>query len=146
MREGHSPHRTLAPDTVGSEARTPTSLRGRADKAKADTQHRCRDLSRCLNVERLLECWGDLNTDAASGVDGVTWHAYAENLQANVKAVVERLQKKRERAKVSRRRDIPKGNGQERPLGIPVIEDKRLQAACVRLLKAIDAQEVLGCR
>jgi len=27
-----------------------------------------------------------------------------------------------------------------------VIEDKRLQAACARLLQALDAQEVLGCR
>ncbi|MGH8059187.1 MAG: hypothetical protein ACREOH_18450, partial [Candidatus Entotheonellia bacterium] len=91
LTEGHSSHRTRAPDTVGSDARQPTSpgsspgqaLRGRADQAKADTPHRGRDLSRGLNVERLLECWGDpgsrpgqaLNTEAARGVDGVTWHA-----------------------------------------------------------------------
>ena len=106
---------TLAPDTVGSEARKPTSLRGIADKANADKQHRFRDLYRCLNVELLLDCWGDLNKDAAGGVDGVTWQAYAENLQANVEALVERLKQKRYRAKLIRRRDIPKGNGQERP-------------------------------
>jgi retron-type reverse transcriptase len=76
-----------------------------------------------------LECWGDpgsspgqaLNTDAASGGDGVTWHAYAENLQANVEALVERLKQQRYRAKLMRRRYIPKGNGQERPLGIPTV-------------------------
>src|SRR5919109_1350516 len=145
VTEGRSPHRKLAPDTVGPEARKPTSLRGIADKAKADKQHRFRDLYRCLNVEFLLDCWGDLNTDAASGVDGVTWHAYAENLQANVEALVERLKQKRYRAKLIRRRYIPKGNGQERPLGIPVIEDKLLQAACARILNALDEQEVLGC-
>jgi RNA-directed DNA polymerase len=98
-----------------------------------------------LNVELLLECWGDLNKDAASGVDGVTWQRYAENLQANVEALVERLKKKRYRAKLIRRRYIPKDNGQERPLGIPVIEDKLLQAACARLLNAIYEQEFLGC-
>jgi RNA-directed DNA polymerase len=145
LTEGRSPHRTLAPDTVGSEARKPTSLRGIADKAKADKPHRFRDLYRCLNVEFLLECWGDLNKDAASGVDGVTWQAYAENLQANVEALVERLKQKRYRAKLIRRRYIPKGNGQERPLGIPVIEDKLLQAACARILNAIYEQEFLGC-
>jgi group II intron reverse transcriptase/maturase len=145
LTEGCSPHRKLAPDTVGSEARKPTSRRGIADKAKADKQHRFRDLSGCLNVELLLDCWGDLNKDAASGVDGVTWQAYAENLQANVKALVERLKKKRYRAKLIRRCYIPKGNGQERPLGIPVVEDKLLQAACARLLTAIYEQEFLAC-
>jgi len=80
VTEGRSPHRTRAPDTVGPETRKPTSLRGIADKANADKRHRCRDLYRCLNVELLLECWGDpgsspgqaLHKDAASGVDGGT--------------------------------------------------------------------------
>jgi group II intron reverse transcriptase/maturase len=145
VTEGRRPHRTRAPDTVGSDTRKPTSLRGIADKANADKQHRCRDLDGCLNVALLLDCWGDLNKDAASGVDGVTWQMSAENLQANVEALVERLKKKRYRAKLIRRRYIPKGNGQERPLGMPVSEDKLLQAACARLLTAIDEQEFLGC-
>ena len=147
VTEGRSPHRacpgpritsgagfdpgTRAPDTVGADARKPTSpgsspgqaLRGIADKANADTPHRCRDLYRCLNVELLLECWGDpgsspgqaLKKDAAGGVDGVTWQAYAEHLQANVEAVGERLKQKRYRAKLMRRRYMPKGNGHERP-------------------------------
>jgi RNA-directed DNA polymerase len=146
LTEGHSPPRTRAPDAVGSEARKPPSLRGIADKAKADKQPRLRDLYRCLNVELLLACWGDLNKDAASGGDGVTWHASAANLQANGEALVERLQRKRDRAKLIRRRYMPKGNGQERPLGMPVIEDKLRQAACARILKASDEQEFLGCR
>jgi hypothetical protein len=75
LTEGRSPHRKRAPDTVGSEARKPTSLRGIANKAKADKQHRFRDLYRCRNGARLLECWGDLKKDAARGVDGVTWQA-----------------------------------------------------------------------
>jgi hypothetical protein len=29
---------------------------------------------------------------------------------------------------------------------MPVLEEKRLQAACARLVQAIDAQEVLACR
>jgi hypothetical protein len=62
-----------------------------------------------------LECWGDLHTEAARGVDGVTWHASAETLHANVAARVERLTQQRDRAKRMRRRDIPTGNGQERP-------------------------------
>jgi hypothetical protein len=72
---GRRPHRTRAPDTGGPATRQPTSLRGRADQAKADTPHRVRDLYGCLNVECLLACWRDLNEDAARGVDGVTWQA-----------------------------------------------------------------------
>ena len=75
MTEGRSPHRTRAPDTVGPAARQPPSLRGRADKANADTPHRVRDRSRCLHVARLLDGWDDRKTEAASGVEGVTWHA-----------------------------------------------------------------------
>lgn len=141
LTEVRSPQRKLAPDTVGSDTRKPTSLRGIAHKAKADKRHRFRDLYRCLNVEFLLDCWPDLNKEAASGVDGVTWQAYGENLHANVEALVKRLKSKRYRAKLVRRHYIPKENGKERPLGIPVIEDKLLQAACAKLLTAIYEQD-----
>jgi retron-type reverse transcriptase len=59
--------------------------------------------------------------------------------------LVERLQQKRYRAKLIRRRYIPKGNGQERSLGVPVSADKLLQAACARILQAIYEPEFLGC-
>ena len=64
---------------------------------------------------------GDLNQDAASRVDGVTWQGYAEHLQASVEALGERLKQKRLGKEVIRRPYIPKGNGQERPLGIPMM-------------------------
>ncbi len=129
-----------------TEARKPTSLQGIADKATADQQHRFRDLYRGLNVELLVDCWGALHKDAASGVDGVTWHAYAAQLQAHVEAVVERLKQKRYRAQLIRRHDMPKGDGQERPLGLPWSEDTLLQAACASILNAISAQEFLASR
>jgi RNA-directed DNA polymerase len=146
VTEGRSPPRTLAPDTVGPEARTPTARRGIADQANADQRHRFRDRSRCLNVERRLDGWDDRNTDAASGVDGGTWHMSADNLQTTGEALVERLKRKRYRAKRSRRHAMPKGNGPERPFGMPVIEDTRLQAACASILNAIDEQACLGGR
>jgi hypothetical protein len=146
VTEGRSPPRTRAPDTVGSEVRKPTSLRGIADTAKADQPHRFRDLYGGLNVELLLDGWGDLHKDAARGVEGVTWPTYAEHLQANVEALGARLKQKRSRAQVIHRRSSPKGNGPERPVGIPGIEDPRLQAACARILQAIDAQALLACR
>ena len=52
-----------------------------------------------------------------------------ENLNGNIEDLVERLKRKRYRAKLVRRHWIPKGNGKMRPLGIPVVEDKLLQLA-----------------
>jgi RNA-directed DNA polymerase len=145
VTEVRSPHRTLLPDPVGAEHQKPTSLRGRANKARVDKHHRFRDLYRCLDAELLLDCWHDLNKDAASGVDQMTAEAYEVNLQANIAALAQRLQAQRYRAKRVRRCDIPKANGQERPLGIPALEDKLVQLACAKLLTAISAQDLLEC-
>ena len=130
------------PDMVGSEHHKPTSLRGIADKAKADKLHRFQDLYRLLDAELLVYSFSTLNKDASSGVDGVTWEAYEENLHANIDMLVERLKSKTYRAKLVRRVFIPKGKG-KRPLGILVIEDKMLQAAVSVVLEAIYEQEFL---
>lgn len=110
-------------------------------KAKAEKQHRFRDLYRCLNTDLLLSCWPGLNKEAASGVDGVTWEDYGKDLNANVENLVARLKSKRYRARLIRRHAIPKENGKQRLLGIPVIEDKLLQAACASILTAIYEQD-----
>lgn len=131
------------PDTVGSEHHEPTSLRGIAKRARAHKHHRFRDLYRCLNAEFLRRCWGDLNKDAASGVDEVTAAAYEETLEANIEALAKRLKTKHYRAKLVRRCYIPKENGRLRPLGIPALEDKLVQLACAKLLTAIYEQDFL---
>ena len=133
------------PDTVGSDTHKPTSLRAIANKAKADKQHRFRDLYRCLDAELLLDCWHDLNKEAASGIDGVTAAAYEEELEANIQALVGRLKTRRYRTKLVRRRYIPKEDGRVRPLGIPTLEDKLVQMACAKLLSAIYEQDFLNC-
>ncbi len=133
------------PDTVGSEHHKPTSLQGIANKAKADKHHRFRDLYRCLDAELLLACWHDLNKDAASGVDQITAETYAVNLHGNIEALAQRLRTKHYRTKLVRRCYIPKANGQERPLGIPALEDKLVQLASAKLLTAIYEQDFLGC-
>ena len=133
MTEVHSPHRQLLPDTVGPEAQEPTSLRGIANTARADKRHRCRELYRCLEANLLRACWDDLNKAAASGVDHVTAEEYAENLQANMAALAQRLKAQRYRATLVRRCDIPKANGTERPLGMPALEDTLVQLACAKL-------------
>jgi RNA-directed DNA polymerase len=131
------------PDTVGSDQHEPTSRRGIANRANARQRHRFGDLYRHLDAAFLLSGWGDLNQDAASGVDEVTAQAYQENLEANIQALAERLKTKRYRAKLVRRCYIPQENGEQRPLGIPALEDKLVQLACAKLLTAIYEQDFL---
>lgn len=145
LTEVRSSQRKLVPDTVGLDQDKPTSLRGIANRAKTNKHHRFRDLYRCLNAEFLLDCWGDLNKDAASGVDGVTVAQYQENLEANVQELAERLKTKHYRAKLVRRSYIPKEDGKKRALGILVLEDKLVQVACAKLLNAIYEEDFLDC-
>jgi len=99
-----------------------------------------------LDAELLLDCWQDLNKEAASGVDHVTAGAYAANLQGNIEALGQRLKTKRYRATLVRRCYIPKANGTERPRGMPALEDQRMPLACAKLWTAIYAQDFLECR
>jgi RNA-directed DNA polymerase len=145
MTEVRSPHRTLLPDTVGAEYQKPTSLQGIANKANTAKQHRCRDLYGCLKADLVLDCWRDLNKQAASGVDGLTAAAYQADLQANITALVHRLKTQRYRAKLVRRCYSPQANGAERRRGIPALEDKLGQLACAKLWMAIYEQDFLDC-
>ena len=130
---------------AGSDKHEPTSLRAIANRAKESKHHRFRNLYQEVNAELLMHCWQDLNKDAASGVDGLTAETYAANLEGNIAELAERVKAGRYRAKLVRRVYIPKENGQERPLGIPALEDKLVQLACAKLLNAIYEQDFLDC-
>jgi len=133
------------PDTDGPDMHEPTSLRGIANRAKACRQNCFQALYRELDVGMLRHCWHGLNKRSASGVDGVTAAAYAQDLEANLESLAERLKMKRYRTKLIRRCYIPKEDGRQRPLGIPALEDKLVQMACAKLLTAIYEQDFLDC-
>lgn len=122
-----------------------TSLRGIAGRARRDRKARFRDLYRLLNEANLRDCFYELRKGAAPGVDGVTFEEYERNLDANLADLVRRLVAKRYRAKLVRRKYIPKDRGKLRPLGIPALEDKLLQMAVARVLEAIYEQDFLDC-
>ena len=123
----------------------PPALQGLAQKAKRQPGYRFRNLYGMLNEAFLKQCWRDIRKDAASGVDHGSAQAYEPHLDANIHHLVERLKQKRYRAKLVRRHYIPKGDGTQRPLGSPAVEDKLLQRAVARLLEAIYEQDFLRC-
>lgn len=120
-----------------------TSLKKIAYKAKCQKRYRFQNLFRLLNEESLAACWSRLNKRAAVGIDGITYQLYQDNLTENIHRLVESLKQKRYRAKLIRRRYIPKEGGKQRPLGIPVTEDKLLQYAVMLILLAIFEQDLL---
>jgi group II intron reverse transcriptase/maturase len=102
-------------------------------------------LYRQLNEEVLRLCFYRLRKEAASGVDGVSFQEYERHLEANLKDLVRRLKNKAYRARLVRRKYIPKGGGKFRGLGIPVLEDKIVQMAAAQLLLAIYEVDFLPC-
>lgn len=131
--------------TGRAETHMPTSLRGIADRARQDKRARFGNLYRLLNEDNLRMCFYGLRKDAATGIDGVTFEQYEAELEANLTDLVERLKAKRYRAKLVKRKYIPKGDGKMRPLGIPALEDKVVQRACAEILAAIYEEDFLDC-
>jgi len=90
-----------------------------------------------LTVELLWYAFRRLKRGKASGVDGVSMEDYEENLQSNLLDLQQRLHRGSYRPRPSVRKDIPKGNGKTRPLGIACVEDKIVQRAIVMILEPI---------
>ena len=121
-----------------------TSLRGISNRASKNKAHRFGNLYGLLDENFLAWCFRQLKKDAAPGVDLVDFYEYRKNLDVNIANLVKRLKQKRYRAKLVRRRYIPKINGKLRPLGIPATEDKVLQFAAAKILEAIFEQDFLN--
>ena len=97
-----------------------------------------------ITPELLDTAFGWLQRNAAAGVDGLTWHAYAQDRQAHLTDLHDRLHRGAYRAMPSRRQYIPKPDGRQRPLGIAALEDKIVQRALVEVLNAVYEQDFLG--
>lgn len=97
-----------------------------------------------VTVDLLRDAYSWLEPDAAPGVDGLTWQAYGQNLEANLVDLHGRVHRGGYRARPSRRRYIAKPDGRQRPLGIAALEDKIVQRAVVEILNAIYEEDFLG--
>lgn len=102
-------------------------------------------LAHLLDERFLKECYFKLGRDRASGIDGVTWREYGENLDENLKGLVTRMKAKRYKPQPSRRTYIPKDEHSERPLGMPSLEDKIVQRGMVAIMEAIYEADFLDC-
>jgi len=83
-------------------------------------------------------------SDESIGIDGVTWHDYERDLEANLIDLQGRIHRGSYRAKPSRRRYIDKPDGRKRKLGITSLEDKIVQHAISEILQCICEADSLG--
>ncbi len=117
-----------------------------AERARRDKKLRFTSLVHLINEESLAACYRELKRDKACGIDGVTVETYGANLESNLTGLVSRMRAKEYRPKPVRRVYIPKpGRQEQRPLGIPSVEDKLVQLVLKKILEVIFEQDFLDC-
>jgi RNA-directed DNA polymerase len=97
-----------------------------------------------ITIELLEQSYLSLERDSASGIDGVTWQAYGENLEERLTDLHDRIHKGSYRSRPARRTYIPKADGSRRPLAILCVEDKTVQKAVATVLEAIYEEDFVG--
>lgn len=106
----------------------------RAKKYKGEALH---NLHHYIDVDMLYEAYNGLNKRSASGVDKVTWKEYGEGLTERLTSLEDDFKSGVYRAPCVRRVYIQKDKHSQRPLGIPTIEDKVLQAGVCKVIEPI---------
>lgn len=92
----------------------------------------------------LRQSFYELKRKAAPGIDGLFWRDYQENLKENISDLHHKLHSGSYKPKPSRRINIPKEDGTQRPLSIQSIGDKIVQQATVTVLSQIYEIDFLG--
>jgi len=99
-------------------------------------------LAHHIDLAWMYEAYRQTRKDGAAGSDEVTAAEYAEDLDGNLRSLLERFKSGSYFAPPVRRVQIPKGDGSKtRPIGIPTFEDKVLQRAVLMVLEAVYEQD-----
>ena len=143
MAEGKTPEQT----TLRTQSRggVSSALERIREAAREDRKQRFTALlHHVYEVERLRESYFRLKREATPGIDGETWRHYGEKLEGNLQDLSERLKRGAYRARPVQRVYIPKADGRQRPIGVPVLEDKIVQRAVAEVMEAIYERDFLG--
>ncbi|TAN35470.1 group II intron reverse transcriptase/maturase [Patescibacteria group bacterium] len=123
-------------DTPGSQTIS-MKLQRIAEQARDYPSTVINNLYHLIDHDFLKEAYRLSNKKGAAGVDKVTAKEYAEDLEANLWDLHERLRDNRYVAPPVERVWIEKEDGKKRPIGKPCFEDKIVQRAVVMILEAI---------
>jgi len=100
-------------------------------------------LNHHLDLCWMHEAYRRVRKDAAPGVDGQTVAGYGENLTKNLDGLLVRAKGGSYQAPPVKRAYVPKNEKEDRPIGLPTVEDKILQRAVAMILEPIYEQEFL---
>jgi RNA-directed DNA polymerase len=143
---GYTPRgRDTFPARRGRKEEMETKLSRLSELSGTDRQMRFTSLIHLINEANLKVCYWELKRNKAPGVDWVDWNEYGQELDENIRRLVERMRTWEYRPQAVRRVYIPKANGGKRPLGIPALEDKIVQSMVTRILVAIYEPLFLEC-
>ena len=142
LPEGNAASKTRPGRSAGQGA--PSALDRVRRIARKDKDAKFTALLHHVDVDRLRAAYFALRPKAAPGVDGITWHEYGQDLEANLRDLHRRVHGGSYRAKPVRRAYIPKRDGRSRPLGVAALEDKVLQRAVVEVLNGIYEADFVG--
>ncbi|MDT8402809.1 MAG: group II intron reverse transcriptase/maturase [Bacteroidales bacterium] len=106
----------------------------RARKFKGEALH---NLHHFIDAPLLQESYNELNKKSVGGIDGKTWQEYGLEFPGRLESLLEEFKTGRYRAPAVRRVYIAKDKHSQRPLGIPTIEDKVLQASVRKVIEPI---------
>lgn len=89
-----------------------------------------------LQPDNLRAAWKAVKSNhGAAGIDGIGIEQFEEHLRPHWETVKRKILEGRYKPAAVKRVYIPKGNGKERPLGIPTVLDRVLQQAMLQVLQ-----------
>jgi len=95
-------------------------------------------IDKVYRAQTLGAAWEQVKANkGAAGIDGQSCERFAANAERYLGELAEDLKEGRYRAAPVRRVEIPKAGGKTRPLGIPTVKDRIVQAAVKRVIEPI---------
>ena len=122
-----------------------TKLNHIRDGAEKNASRVFNNVGHIIDEHLLLECYRQLDGKKAVGIDGITKEIYGADLAAKIAELLVRIRRGTYKPQPSRIVEIPKPNGDKRPLAISCFEDKIVQMAVKMILEAIFEPKFLPC-
>ena len=129
-----------------STGRNPVSRRAAvAAKARSHPKEQFNNLLHHLTYELVDECLNKTPRSSAAGIDGMSVEEARKNLSWLLPPILKQIHEGQYMPPAVRRVYIPKAEGKQRPIGIPAVIDRAIQAAMAMILNEIYEQDFLKC-